>query len=868
MKIAAILSTLAAATLVSAGKFHPLTNPETRYIPGGFIIEFQEDIPRNVAHNALNSKKVDYKVRNDYTIFNGAAISVNSKHDGNDIAKISGVKNVWPITLHSIPRVQASKKKTTDPETASLHQMTGVDLVHKKYKLTGKGIKVGIIDTGVDYKHPAFAAKGAKDGCFARHGKNCRVAHGWDFVGDKYDGKNKPEPDSDPMDCQGHGTHVAGIVGGDALNIKTTPKPPQPFVGVAPEVTFGAYRIFGCDGSSGDDVIMAAMEMAFSDGMDIINMSLGGGSSYKSNPQAVLGDQLVAKGMVLAAAAGNDGSEGVWMVSDTGLGDLATSVASFDNLYGMYHSFSYGGVAHPYSPAETWGKPINVANGTLLPLFEKDGTLSDGCDATLYSGVDVKGKTVLVLGDFTRCKSGARGENAQKAGAAALLVQSTPYGLAGLGGFPGFPVASIEFKAGEEAVAVYKKAPKTPVTFSKDGSNFLVEGGGAPSDFSSFGLDGDLRSKPDLSAPGGNILSTVPLAHGGYELMSGTSMATPYVAGAHALYMQAKKSKPRGDVIRGVFKNTATIATNFGSKTKASAAKQGAGLINVLRAITTTTSISPDHIDLLDTKNFRKSIKVTLKNNGKRAETYTLSHVPADALNSYPDPKKSWPLGTPLIEADYATVAFSQSKVKIPAGKSVKVTLNFKEPKAGKATAFPLYSGYVIATPSSKGGVAVSVPYTGIKGDISRVPIMDTDTGFPTMGYLNSTHDFNEIPKGFTFDLKKDTPVVLTRLASHTPDRQIRIYDANKKFAGFLFSGNNGAAFGKRGRDTNLDQEGNMIFDLWSWKGQVVATANVTAVPSTLPAGTYSVVVASQRKFTKGVYPADFEVFDLGSIKF
>ncbi|KAF9199965.1 hypothetical protein BGZ59_003606, partial [Podila verticillata] len=373
---------------------------------------------------------------------------------------------------------------------------------------------------------------------------------------------------------------------------------------------------------------------------------------------------------------------------------------------------------------------------------------------------------------------------------------------------------------------------------------------------------------PDLAAPGGNILSTVPLAHGGYELMSGTSMATPYVAGAHALYMQAKKSKPRGDVIRGVFKNTATIATNFGSKTKASAAKQGAGLINVLRAITTTTSISPDHIDLLDTKNFRKSIKVTLKNNGKRAETYTLTHVPADALNSYPDPKKSWPLGTPLIEADYATVAFSQSKVKIPAGKSVKVTLSFKEPKAGKATAFPLYSGYVIATPSSKGGVAVSVPYTGIKGDISKVPIMDTDTGFPTMGYLNSTHDFNEIPKGFTFDLKKDTPVIATRFASHTPDRQIRIYDANKKFAGFMFSNSNGGAFGKRGRDANHDEEGNMIFDLWSWKGQVVTTATVSAVPTTLPSGTYSIVVASQRKFTKGAYPADFEIFELGNIKF
>ncbi|KAG0341819.1 hypothetical protein BG004_005891 [Podila humilis] len=867
MKITAILSTLAAATLVSAGKFHVVTNPEIRYVPNGYIVEFQDNLPRTAIHNALGSKKVDYKVRNEYTIFNGAAISVSSKHNGEEIASIPGVKNVWPITLHSIPRTQVSKKKPTDLETASLHQMTGVDLIHKNYKLTGKGIKVGIIDSGVDYKHPAFAAKGAQAGCFARNGKNCRVAHGWDFVGDAYDGRNSPKPDSDPMDCQGHGTHVAGIVGANALNIKASPKPPQPFVGVAPDVTFGAYRIFGCDGSSGDDIIMAAMEMAYNDGMDIINMSLGGGSSYRSNPQSVLGDQLVAKGMVLAAAAGNDGTDGVWMVSDTSLGDLSTSVASFDNLYGVYHSFSIGGVAHPYSPAEAWGKPID-ANGSLAPLMNKDGTLSDGCDASTYTP-EFKGKVVLVLGDFSRCGSRDRGLVAQKAGVSALLVQTTPFGLAGLAGTEGLPMAAIEFKAGEAALAVWKKTPKAPVTWSKEGSNFLVEGGGAPSDFSSFGLDGDLRSKPDLSAPGGNILSTMPLAKGSYGLMSGTSMATPYVAGAHAIYMQAKKSKPRGDEIRKVFKNTATIATNFGAKTKASAAKQGAGLINVLRAITTTTSISPDHIDLLDTNNFRKSIRITLKNESQRPETYSLTHVPADALNSYPDPKKSWPLGTPLIEASYATVAFSQSKVKVPAGKSIKITLSFKEPKA-KAASFPLYSGYIIATPSSKGGVPVSVPYTGIKGDISKVPIMDTDTGFPAIGYLNATNGFNDIPTSgdFIFDLKKNRPVVATRLGSHTPDRQIRVYDANKKFAGFMYSANLGPAFGPRGRDANRDEKGNMVFDLWLWQGQVLPTANVTAIPKTLASGSYSLVVASQRKFTKGEYPADFEVFDLGSVKF
>ncbi|KAF9282520.1 hypothetical protein BGZ68_005931 [Mortierella alpina] len=868
MKITAILSTLAAATLVSAGKFHEL--PESIHtVPRGYIIEYQDGVRHNDAHNSLRSKNVDYKVRNEYGIFNGAAISVNSKHDGKDIASIAGVKNVWPITLHSIPRTKKGTKKPTNPETASLHHMTGVDLVHQKYKLTGKGIKVGVIDTGIDYKHPAFAAAGADAGCFARYGKNCRVAHGWDFVGDDYTGENTPKPDSDPMDCQGHGSHVAGIIGANARNIKASPKPPQSFVGVAPEVTLGAYRIFGCDGNAGDDVIMAAMEMAFNDGMDIINMSLGGGSSYKTNPQAVLGDKLVARGMVLAAAAGNDGSQGVWMVSDTGLGDLSSSVASFDNIDGRYSSFSYAGVLHPYAPSEAWGKNIDLpASATLVPIFEKDGTLSDGCDETRYSGINVKGKIVLTLGDVTRCKSGGRGTIAKTAGAAGILIQSTPFGLSSLGGNPDFPMAAIEFKAGEELLAAYKKNPKATFTWNKNPSNFLIEGGGSPSDFSSFGLDGDLRSKPDIAAPGGNILSTYPLAKGGYSVLSGTSMATPYVAGSHALYMQAKHAKPRGDEIRKVFKNTATISKNYGSKSFTSVAKQGGGLINVLRAIETTSSITPDHIDLLDTNHLHKTVKITLKNNGKHTETYTLTHVPADALNSYPK-GNSFPLPTPLIEADYASVSFSQGRVKIAAGKSAKITLRFKEPKAGKAAQFPIYSGYVVATPSSKGSVAVHVPYTGLKGDVSKVPIMDTDEGFPVLQAVNAAGNLTDVPKGdFKFDMEKYTPVVLTRLGSHTPSFEIRVFDAQKKtFVGYMSTKTSGNAVGSTGRQKNVDDEGHMVFSPWVWTGDVLATANAT-VPTTLASGSYQVVVASQRKFTPGAYPKDYETFDLGTIKF
>ncbi|KAG0287412.1 hypothetical protein BGZ98_004642, partial [Dissophora globulifera] len=229
MKLSVILSVLAAASLVSAGKFHIPKHAKVQFVPDAYIIQYDDNVKHAEAHNNLRANKVDYKVRNEYSIFNGAAITIKSEHDGDALAKIPGVKHVWRITLHSLPKAEVSNKKATDPEVTSLHHMTGVDIVHKKYKLTGKGVKIGVIDTGLDYKHPAFAAAGADAGCFARFGKHCRIAHGWDFVGDDYTGINDPVPDSDPMDCNGHGSHVAGIIGGNALNIKVSPKPPQPF---------------------------------------------------------------------------------------------------------------------------------------------------------------------------------------------------------------------------------------------------------------------------------------------------------------------------------------------------------------------------------------------------------------------------------------------------------------------------------------------------------------------------------------------------------------------------------------------------------------------------------------------------------------
>ena len=598
-------------------------------------------------------------------------------------------------------------------------------------------------------------------------------------------------------------------------------------------------------------------------------MSLGGGSAYKTSPEAVLGDKLIAHGMALASAGGNDGSDGVWMVSDTGLGDLSSSVASFDNAFQLLPSYSYAGVKHPYGIAQAYAKVINLPAMSIQPILEKDGSLSDGCDATRYAGLDVTKKIVLVLGDVTRCKSGGRGSIAVTAKAAGMIVQTTPFGIASLGGAPGFPMASIENKAGNDILAAFKKDPKQTLSWSTKIENFQVEGGGFPSDFSSFGLDGDLRSKPDIGAPGGAILSTYPLAKGGYTVLSGTSMATPYVAGAHALYMQAKHSKPHGDVIRKAFKNTATISKDIGASTLNSAVKQGSGLVNVLNAVLTTSSITPDHIDLLDTVHLNKKVLITINNSGKKTETYSFSHLPASALVSYTG-NNTYPLATPKIEADSASVVFSQKKVKIPAGKSAKITLQFAEPKNGNAKVWPIYSGFVVATPASKNGIPVHVPYTGLKGDVSKVPIMDVEDGWPA--FTHTTDDkvpqIKPYPKVDVVDFTNpETPSfeITAKLGSHTPNYTIRVHKAlDDSFVGYV-AVDGDVAIGSRGRNKLHNTDGSE--NVWSfpWVGKVVAAAN-QVVPTTLPSGTYRIEVASQYKFTKDVYPKNYEIFNMKTV--
>lgn len=189
---------------------------------------------------------------------------------------MSIVKNVWPIRtyelnmepIQALPAFEVSemlRKRDTGTQYIP-HIMGGVDKLHAE-GLTGKGLTIGIVDTGVDYNHPLLG------GGF---GPGFKVKGGRDLVGDNYVGESStPVPDDDPLDCFGHGTHVAGI-------IAAMRDPVLDFSGVAPDATILAYKVFGCSGSSPGDIVMQGLLAAFEDGADLINMSVGSAGMYTS----------------------------------------------------------------------------------------------------------------------------------------------------------------------------------------------------------------------------------------------------------------------------------------------------------------------------------------------------------------------------------------------------------------------------------------------------------------------------------------------------------------------------------------------------------------------------------------------------------
>ncbi|HLK47138.1 MAG TPA: S8 family serine peptidase [Bryobacteraceae bacterium] len=756
------------------------------------------------------------------TLWNGLSIQIDPSQISK-LSRIPGVAAVYPVGVYSLPPVQT----VSDPNLITALAMTGADIAQNSLGLSGAGVKVGIIDTGIDYNHPDLGGPGPFP--------TGRVISGWDFVGDAYDaGTNPvPVPDPDPLDCAGHGTHVAGIVGANGL-VK----------GVAPRVSFGAYRVFGCAGSTADDIMIAAMERALSDGMQVVNMSIGASFGWPQWPTAMAGTRLVNKGVVVVASIGNDGTSGIWAASAPGLGSKVIGVASFDNTHLNLASFTVSPNNAPIGYISATGAPAAPLAGTF-PLA-RTGTTTTAADACNLPLSGVSGKIALIRRGT--CSFYIKAFNAMSAGAIGVVLYNNAAGIISptVAGAPpiAIPVVSISAADGATLNALIAGGTTT-LTWTSDAVSLPNATGGLISSFSSYGLSPDLVVKPDIGAPGGYIRSTYPLALGSYANLSGTSMSSPHVAGAAALLLQASPHTP-SQAVRDILQNGAEPALWWGNPALGfldNVHRQGAGMLHIDKSILNTTRVSPGKLSLGDNPaGLPVTQNLTISNQGGTAVTYQLAAAPA--LSTGPNPF------VPGFTTGFATVTFSASSVTVRAGSSatvgVTITANPGLPDDS------LFGGYIVVSPGN-GGEAISVPYAGLKGNYQSIQVLaPTPYGFPWLAQL-SGGSFHNQQNGATFTMTGgDIPHFLVHFDHQARWMKLEVFDANT-----------GRDWHFAGQEPYLPRNSSStgFFD-FPWDGGTVNGNKVNVVPN----GTYIVKLTVLKALGDDSNPADLESWTSPSI--
>ncbi|KAH8898390.1 subtilisin-like protein [Thozetella sp. PMI_491] len=739
----ALASGLAAAksTLSSA----EIENPPV--VPGAYVVEYEDNHDPDAFiqqigadHDASLRKNLNFK------LFKGASIQFPVTDKAEDvaakIAQMPAVKKMWPVKVYKIPDytihwtgnpgdnyeeqdiLSQVRRDTGKNDTFSPHVLTQVNMLRDE-GITGKGIKIGIIDTGTDYGHPALG------GCF---GPGCLVSYGYDLVGDNFTGFNTPVPGPNPLDqCNGHGSHVAGIIAAQANNSFGV-------IGAASGVTLGSFRVFGCSGEASNDVLIAAYNMAYEAGSDIITASIGGPSGWSEDPWAVAVSRIVDMGVPCVVSAGNEGSQGIFYSSTAATGKRVTGIASVDNTQApallANASYSVNGSASQ-SFGFTAGIPGSWAN-VSLPLWTGNYNTAepaDGCDPYPASTPPLNNTIVLVRRGS--CTFVQKIKNAVAQGAEYVIFYNNAAGTAAAEGtVPGIKgVAMVTAEQGQEWVGQLKRGARLVVGMNDPdkASKYLVsyqnsDTGGYVSTYSSWGPSNEVEVKPQFSAPGGIILSTYPRAMGSYAVLSGTSMACPLAAAVYALLMNVRGTKDPKE-IENVLSSTARPALFHDGKevypAVAPVPQQGGGLIQAYDAAYVTTLLSVSSLSFNDTDHFTPVQNFSISNTGTKAVTYSLGHLGAATAYTFLNESTVEPDTFPNdLYARYANVSFTPSgNFTLQPGQRKLISVKLTPPTGLSPKRLPVYSGYF--TVNGSDGTALSLPYLGVYGSMHSTAVLD-----------------------------------------------------------------------------------------------------------------------------------------------
>jgi lactocepin len=729
----------------------------------------QEEVKQDIAENNID---MSYEY-NFTTVFNGFSGEVQY----GDILEIESLPNVKGVYL-----ANEYERPVTEPNMATSHEFIQSYQAWLDGKYKGEGMVVAIIDSGVDHTHRDMVVSPntaidlskaevdtlkAEQGLLGKHFTD-KVPYGYNYFDHTTEVRDLVPGGSN------HGMHVAGTVAanGDTDNggIK----------GVAPEAQLLAMKVFSNDpgyASTFSDIYLVAIDESIKLGADVLNMSLGSVASFYSpeDPANLAITRAVDNGVVASVSAGNSRHIGrgyktpyaenpdIGVVGSPGLSYDSIQVAASGNKQTWYnYTLSLGGtvINDPDKPygygSDNWIEKLGNKEYDLVSLIGKPGAPAD------YTGLDVAGKVVAVTRGGTPGPFIDKAAEAAKQGAAAIIVQDA--GAAGavfyydLGGFA-VPIIFISKPAGDQLHAAFT-AGKTKLSYTMTG-HIPAPQAGRPTEFSSWGTTPSLDIKPEIMAPGGNILST--LNNNQYGLMSGTSMAAPHVAGGSALVMQYIKGhakykdlslKEQAHLAKILLMNTAeqSVGTNG---IVYSPRLQGAGMMQIADATKTPVRVvNPDtneaKVELRDFTS--KVVNFTLKainDSSSKAVTYKVDvDVLTDIIQKTAAGDANWSAAvTPTADNPHLRGAGklinvdvqAPATVTVPAGGTVNIPVsidltNAKIPglnAAGDSIEIDLkedifVEGFVRLTDVANVEADLVVPYVGFYGDWDRPSILDS----------------------------------------------------------------------------------------------------------------------------------------------
>lgn len=671
-------------------------------------------------------------------LVNGFSADVK-RTDINTIKQMAGVQSV-------------TEAKVYHPDMYFAKNLTQVYNEWKNTGYKGEGMVVSIIDTGIDYTHKDMKISNpSKDKLNALNvsklgGKGKfftdKVPYGYNFA-------DENQIVIDDNKTEQHGMHVAGIVAAngsdqDSASFKAVQ-------GIAPEAQLLAMKVFsnnpGNQESAYDDDLIAAIEDSVLHHADIINMSLGSVSGFEdpNDPDQKAIKNATDKGTLVVVSAGNSAISSTnsgWNAPQTnllnqvdtgtvgtpGVADDALTVASYENTKKIVKKLDYvsnngnGTLAY----ADGSGVPEESLKATHAVVDCNLGATSD------FIGKDVTGKIALIErgGGLTFSQKILAAENANAAGA---IIYDKDIASGGsndplsMGVDASITIPSIGI--GNADGVKLKNLIASNLSINIDGSQISIDNSlsNDMSPFTSWGPTPSLGFKPEISAPGGNIYSTQN--NNKYTTMSGTSMASPNVAGSEALILQGEKAKGINAMGRDLIKlikntaiNTSEILMDKNNQSVPySPRRQGAGLIQVEDAINNNVIATDDNGEAdvaLKEIGSSTTFNLNLKNYGNTDAKYTLANggILSEKITDFAGHFSDY-------DIDTSQMKFSSNTIVVPANGQAKVTVQIELPQSFKEGQF--VEGYVKFNSDNSKVPSLNVPYLGFYGDYSKPSILD-----------------------------------------------------------------------------------------------------------------------------------------------